>query len=145
MADRPFPIDFATFKTDPRPRCWLVLPEGVKAQAEADAGSPHFDVPPEALLDAFVAAALCEPRTSELRREGLQVEILQKSPVLGFRDYVTAQAMPEDGGSALAVYSRAVVGYWDLNVNRKRVERWIEKTAERLQVSGGSHALGSAK
>lgn len=134
MVDRPFPIDFASFRTDPRPRCWLVLPPGFDAEAEADARSPHFDAPPEALLQAFVETALCEPRTSELRREGLQVEILQKSAVLGFRDYVTAEAMPgENGGSALAVYSRAVVGYWDLNVNRKRVERWIAKTKDRLK------------
>lgn len=142
MADRPFPIDFAVLTTDPRPRRWLVLPEGFQAQADTDAQSPHFDVPPEALLEAFVAAALAEPRTSELRREGLQVEIVQKSAVLGFRDYVTAGAMSAQGGSALAVYSRAIVGFWDLDVNRKRIERWIAKTAERLSAG---QPLGKAK
>ncbi|TGY90370.1 DUF1499 domain-containing protein [Marinicauda algicola] len=135
MAEREFPIEFSTLTPDPRPRAWLVLPEGFEAEAEPDARSPYFDASPQALIEAFVAAALEEPRTRELRRDGLQVEIRQKSPVLRFRDYVTAQAVPAKGGGALAVYSRAVVGFWDLNVNRKRVERWIAATKEKLASS----------
>lgn len=135
MAEREFPIEFSTLTPDSRPRAWLVLPEGFEAEAEPDARSPNFDAPPQALLEAFVEAALDEPRTRELRRDGLQVEIRQKSPVLRFRDYVTAQALPANGGSALAVYSRAVVGFWDLDVNRKRVERWIAATKEKLATS----------
>jgi len=132
MAERPFPIEFFSLEPDERPRAHLVLPEDVTAQAEPDALSPHFDASPERLLDAFVAAALSEPRTRELRREGLQVELEQKTAILKFRDYIITEAVARGEGAQLAVYSRSAVGYWDLNVNRKRVEHWLEKTKARL-------------
>lgn len=132
MADRPFPIDFSTLDPDPRPRRHLVLPEGYSARAEPDATSPEFETDPQTLLETFIEVALSEPRTEELRREDGQVELVQRSPVLKFRDFITAEAVARNSGSALAIYSRAVVGYWDLGVNRKRVERWLEKTRERL-------------
>ena len=133
MAQRPFPIDFATLTPDPRPRRYLVLPEGFSAEAEPDRTSPRFEAGPERLLEAFVATALEDKRTEEVRREGLQVELMQKSKILRFRDFITAEAVDSGEGAQLAVYSRAVVGQWDMNVNKKRIERWLEKTRERLQ------------
>lgn len=132
MTGRPFPIDFSTLEPDTRPRTWLVLPSGFDAKAACDEASPHFTADPETLLEAFIEAALSEPRTELVRREGLQAEIRQESKVLKFKDYVTVEARAHGDGSELAVYSRSMVGFWDLNVNRKRVRRWIEMTQKRL-------------
>lgn len=127
MTDRPFPIDFSSLEPDPRPRTWLVLPSGFDGAAAPDDTSPHFELDAEALLEAFIKAATSEPRTELVRREGLQAEIVQTSRILKFKDYLTVEARPHGDGSELAVYSRSMVGFWDLNVNRKRVERWIRQ------------------
>ncbi|CAN0310400.1 unnamed protein product, partial [Chrysoparadoxa australica] len=50
MAERPFPLDFATLVPDARPRRWLVLPEGFAADASPDQDSPGVEQPSEALL-----------------------------------------------------------------------------------------------
>lgn len=133
MADRPFPLNFANLRPDARPRRFLALPPDFEAAAEPDAQSPVFSVAPDAVLDAFIACGLADARTRVVRREAGQVELVQRSLVFRFPDYVTAEAFAvEPGAAALAIYSRAVVGYSDLGVNRKRVLRWLEATAKRL-------------
>jgi len=132
MAARPFPVDFTALKPDSRPRRWLVLPEGFPSTASADQISPVFAASPEDVLDAFRAAALDAPRTRLMREGGGQIEIVQRSAVFRFADYISAAAFPADGGAALAVYSRAGAGYYDFRVNEKRVRAWLDETARRL-------------
>jgi uncharacterized protein (DUF1499 family) len=132
MADRPFPLDFSTLVPDSRPRRWLVLPEGLKASAEPDQSSPVFAVAPAALLDAFKAFALEQPRVQLVREGEGQVELVQRSKVFRFPDYITVEAFEAEGGSALAIYSRAVIGYSDIGVNRKRITAWLEALKAQL-------------
>jgi uncharacterized protein (DUF1499 family) len=133
MPRQPFPIDFSTLEPDRRPRRWLVLPAGFDAAAEPDQVSPVFPAAPAAALETFVAAGLAQPRVKLLRREGGQAELVQRSLVFRFPDHVTVEAFAADSGrSALAVYSRAVVGRYDFRVNEKRVKAWLEETARRL-------------
>lgn len=133
MAERPFPIDFAALEPDSRPRRWLVLPPGFSAAATPDAESPVFDAAPEAVLEAFRETALNAARTTLTHEGGGQLELVQKSAVFRFPDYVTVAAAPCEGGTGLCVYSRAVVGRYDFSVNRKRVTAWLEETARRLE------------
>ncbi|MFP4519107.1 MAG: DUF1499 domain-containing protein [Oceanicaulis sp.] len=132
MAERDFPLDFASLKPDTRPRRWLVLPPGFESRAQPDEESPVFQASPESVLEAFKAAALKAPRTTLTREDGGQIEVMQKSKVFKFRDYVTAAVAPAAGGAALCVYSRSVTGRYDFNVNRDRVRSWIDDTAARL-------------
>lgn len=126
MADRAFPLDFATLAPDTRPRRWLVLPSGFEAAASPDQDSPVFEQTPEAVLDAFKAVALAAPRVTLVREEAGQVELVQRSKLFRFPDYITVQAFETQGGAALAIYSRAVIGYSDMGVNRKRIKAWLE-------------------
>jgi uncharacterized protein (DUF1499 family) len=132
MADQPFPIDFATLTPDTRPRRWLVLPAGFQAAATPDQQSPVFQAGQDALIQAFREISLAAPRTTLTRESGGQIEIVQKSAVFGFPDFVTAQAVETQEGTGLCLYSRAVMGQYDFNVNRKRVEAWLQETAKRL-------------
>lgn len=128
MAERPFPLEFSSLVVDTRPRCCLALPAGFASSASANIESPVFATTPQALLDAFKAAGLAEART-ELVREGEgQIELVQRSALFKFPDYITAAAVSVEGGAALCVYSRAVIGYSDLGVNTKRVNRWLSAT-----------------
>ena len=132
MADRPFPLDFSTLVPDTRPRRWLVLPEGFKAVATPDQPSPVFSLAPDALLAAFKALALEQKRVTLVREGEGQIELVQRSKLFRFPDYITAQAFEVEGGSALAIYSRAVIGYSDIGVNRKRITAWLEALKARL-------------
>lgn len=126
MADRTFPLDFATLVPDARPRRWLVLPSEFEAVASPDQDSPVFELTPEAVLDAFKAVALAAPRVTLVREEAGQIELVQRSKLFRFPDYITVQAFEAQGGAALAIYSRAVIGYSDMGVNRKRIRAWLE-------------------
>lgn len=132
MADQPFPIDFATLTPDTRPRRWLVLPAGFQAEATPDQESPVFQAGPDAVLQAFRETGLAASRTELIREGGGQIEMVQKSAVFRFPDFVTAQAVETPQGTGLCVYSRAAVGQYDFNVNRKRVEAWLQETVKRL-------------
>jgi uncharacterized protein (DUF1499 family) len=132
MPDRPFPIDFATLDTGPKPNTFLVLPEGFEAAAEPDLKSPVFEVEPARLLEAFKETALAAPRTAVVREGDGQIELVQRSAVFRFPDYITAQAAPAEGGSALCIFSRSKIGYSDLGVNAKRIKAWLEALSARL-------------
>lgn len=142
MAERPFPLEFATLIVDTRPRRCLALPAGFVSSATSDLESPVFDTTPQALLEAFMAAALAEPRTDRVRESEGQIELVQRSALFKFPDYVTASAVSVEGGAALCVYSRAVIGYSDIGVNTKRVKRWLEATRSQVQAD---QAVGRAK
>ena len=140
MATREFPIDFETLEPDSKPRRCLALPSGHPRAAAADVHSPAFAAAPEAVLDAFIAAGLSEPRVKVARRDDAtgQVELVQRSLIFRFPDYVTVAASDAgEGRASLMVYSRAVIGYSDLGVNEKRVRRWLEGTGERLGQAAG--------
>ena len=132
MTDRPFPIDFATLDTGPKPNTFLVLPPGFQSACEPDLESSVFDPAPDGLLEAFKAVALSAPRTRVEREGSGQVELVQRSLVFRFPDYITAQAVAAEGGSALCVFSRSKLGHSDLGVNAKRVTGWLEALKSRL-------------
>ena len=132
MTQRPFPLDFATLVPDTRPRRWLVLPDGFDAQAQADQVSPVFSGTANTVLAAFVELALGEPRVEQVREGDGQVELVQRSKLFRFPDFITVQAFDVDGGAALAIYSRAVIGYSDIGVNRKRVMGWLDALSAKL-------------
>jgi uncharacterized protein (DUF1499 family) len=134
MADQPFPINFATLIPDTRPHRWLVLPSGFQAEASADQNSPIFQAGPDAVIQAFRETGLAAPRTTLTNEGGGQIELVQKSAVFGFPDFLTAQAVETPDGTGLCVYSRAVKGQYDFNVNRKRIDAWLQETAKRLSV-----------
>jgi len=133
MADRPFPIDFAELDPGKKPNTFLVLPDGFKAQARPDQASPVWPgAEPAALLAGFKAVALDAPRTQLERESETQLELVQRSALFRFPDYITAEAVAVEGGAALCIFSRSKVGYSDLGVNAKRVTAWLATLQSRL-------------
>lgn len=133
MSERPFPLDFPTFERSAKPNDFLVLPEGFASRATPDQASPVWaGAEPASLLDAFKAAALSAARTQLVQAGERQIEMVQRSLVFRFPDYITAQAVAVEGGAALCVYSRSVVGYSDLGVNAKRLRAWLDATPNPL-------------
>lgn len=100
---------------------WLVRPEG------GDAAAPVFPDDPVSLMARVEALALAEPRTTVLagRPEDAWMTFVQRSLLMGYPDIVSVRAIPAEGGSTLAIWSRSRYGDYDWGVNRTRVERWL--------------------
>lgn len=121
-------MDFRTLTLKSSPNQYLVCPEGTCANATPHRTSPEFAMPAGALAQKFLDSALAEPRTklAEGSAEDLAFRLVQKSALLRFADDIDVQIIPlGDDRSTLAIYSRSRVGYSDLGVNRKRIERWL--------------------
>lgn len=135
VAFRMAPDDPARWHVDPltaerpdSPNSHLLAPEG-EAASRTDGEAPIWEVPPQALMQAFDAMALSQPRTTRLAggpEEGLATYV-QRSAFWGFPDYVSVRALPAgEGSSTLAIYSRSRYGYSDLSVNAARVSAWLD-------------------
>ena len=61
------------------------------------------------------------------------VTYVQRSQLFGFPDFISVKFIDlPSGGSTIAVFSRARDGKSDLDVNKKRVTRWVEQTQSRI-------------
>jgi uncharacterized protein (DUF1499 family) len=94
--------------------------------------APFFAESPSALMSRLDAMATAEPRTSRLAgdpQDGFATYV-QRSALWGFPDYVSARAVPEDGGARLVLWSRSRYGYSDMGVNEARVQRWLDALSQ---------------
>ena len=55
-----------------------------------------------------------------------QAQWVVRSALMNYPDIVVAEAAPVAGGTGLWLYSRSLIGWSDLGVNRARVMAWLE-------------------
>lgn len=124
------PIDAEAWHIDPaeaqrtgKPNDFLVTPSG----EGADMASPVYSAPPEALMEKFNSLALAQSGASLLESSEMYATYVQRTPLMGFPDYISVKAEEVEGGSALYVYSRSQYGYSDWGVNKARVLAWLNE------------------
>ncbi len=124
--------DFATLVPSDQPNHWLVAPDPalatVPVAGKPDAAAPVFNVPAAELAREWIGIVEQQPRARVLAvsDDGLQIEAEQKSAVFGFRDRISARFVPLAADrSTLIAFSTSEIGYWDLGVNRQRLQSWI--------------------
>jgi uncharacterized protein (DUF1499 family) len=125
-------VDFKTLKLKSSPNQYLVCPDGTCANATQHRTSPEYAMPAPELARTLLDIALAEPRTelAEGSADDLAFRLVQKSALFRFADDIDVQVIPlGEDRSTVAIYSRSRVGYSDLGVNRKRVERWLATIA----------------
>ena len=132
-------LELATVKPSRMPNNWLVAPRSVVA-AKPDQTAPVFDHSAGQVAKAWLEVIERQPRTAVLgiSGDGLQIEAEQRSALFGFIDRISTRFVPlESGRSTVIAYSRSLLGFWDLGVNRSRLRRWLSDLTEQLGRSAG--------
>jgi uncharacterized protein (DUF1499 family) len=123
---RDFPLDFAGFSKTWKPNQCLALPPGFAAKEKPDVTAPVFEAGVDQVHAAWLAMLAAQPRVSGVRRHGGQIEAVQKTPLVGFPDWITAEPVDLGGGRAsVCVFSRSKYGIRDMGVNARRVNDWL--------------------
>lgn len=119
------PVEFDAISLPASPNTCLAGPADYTGPKHLAA--PPFAEPPEALWPRLNRLAASFERTWKLaewpeRRQGQWVE---RSRLMNYPDIIAAEVRPHAEGSALLIYSRSLLGWSDLGVNKARVERWL--------------------
>lgn len=128
------PVAFEVLVRRARPNDALACPEGVCRRARPDILSPVFPVPAERLRAIVAQVAAEDPETQLVytARHEDQDRYVARTPLMRFPDTINVQVVPISADeSTLALYSRSQIGYSDRGVNRRRIERWLERIAQR--------------
>jgi uncharacterized protein (DUF1499 family) len=122
----PAPLDFTTLKLPASPNTCLLTPSVAPGQ-----GHLHRDplpASPEAVMAALDRVAASMPRSFPLARFPArnQAQWVVRSALMNYPDIVVAEAAQVAGGTGLWLYSRSLIGWSDMGVNRARVMTWLE-------------------
>lgn len=144
IATRRKAIDPAAWHVDPltstgtgNPNWYRMVPgdADVDRDPKRDAVPPTFRVSAAELAAAFDAVATADDRVEVIAGSASAgfVTYMQRSLLFGFPDFISVKFIDlEGGGSTLGIFSRARDGKSDLDVNKKRVIRWVEQTRARV-------------
>jgi uncharacterized protein (DUF1499 family) len=122
----PAPLDFTTLQLPASPNTCLLTPSVAPGQGHLHRGA--LPASPEAVMAALDRVAAGMPRTFPLARflARNQAQWVVRSALMNYPDIVVAEAAPVAGGTGLWLYSRSLIGWSDLGVNRARVMAWLE-------------------
>ena len=121
-------VDPAAVELRGTPNEFLAAPDGTTA-AEPDTETKVYPERPEALLARFDDIVRAQPHTKLVAGDvdSGMITYVQRTPVIGFPDYVTVKALPVQDGAGLIIYSRSRFGEDDWGVNRQRVRSWLRE------------------
>jgi hypothetical protein len=127
------PVDFESLVLPASPNTCLAGPPDYRGPKHLT--RPPFPVPPDRLWAVLNRMAAGFPRTWKLAEwphpggapgsGGSQAQWVERTRWMNFPDIIAAEVRPAAEGAALLLYSRSLIGWSDLGVNRARVERWL--------------------
>lgn len=131
----PTAFDFIAFKRSSKPNSYLVCPRGY-CHNKIDEPAPIFNVNVKELQKAWDEVIQAQPRIQTLaaNQTNHTFEYVQRSLVMRFPDTIHVALIPiNEKQSTLAIYSESVYGYYDFNVNKKRVQSWITELSAKIK------------
>ncbi len=69
-----------------------------------------------------------------------QLVFVQRSRIFGFVDTIWIQTVDLEPKASVIMYSRSNVGFWDLGVNRRRVQTWLSEIESAVEPAGNQAA-----
>jgi uncharacterized protein (DUF1499 family) len=128
-----FPLDFARFRKVNKPNQFLALPASFVSAEKPDATVGIFNASIDQVRDAWLEIVRGAPRVSGVRQLDGQIEAIQRTALVGFPDWITAQPVDLGNGQAsICVFSRSKYGLRDFGVNEKRGLEWLALLASML-------------
>jgi uncharacterized protein (DUF1499 family) len=130
-------IDPLTSTTTGNPNWYRLVPEDAQVDRDStrDGEAPTYVQSKDEVARAFDTFVRSESNVEVLAGAASDgfVTYIQRSTLFGFPDYVSVKFIDlPDGGSTIAIFSRARYGRSDFDVNEKRVNRWIDGTTAAL-------------
>jgi uncharacterized protein (DUF1499 family) len=118
------PVDFATLRLPASPNAHLAAPPG--ATNERHETIPLLPVAPEVAWQALRGLAAGMERVWKHGEwpERRQAQWVARSRWMNYPDLIDGQVVELPGGSGLFLYSRSLIGYSDLGVNKARIAAW---------------------
>jgi hypothetical protein len=105
--------------------------DGVTQITEMGGGQSSCSVggPPQSVLARLDAIAMATPRTRRIAGSPEEGRITweSRSTLMGYPDYITAQATVQDTGTRLDIISRQRFGRADFGVNVARLKDWLSR------------------
>jgi uncharacterized protein (DUF1499 family) len=120
-------VDPLVAPTSGRANAWWVMTDGLGVE-NPDGRAPTYAMSAADLAQSVDDFIHLQPSTSTLARspDHLWSTYVHRSRLFGFPDYISVRVVElDDGGSAIAVWSRSRYGHSDLGVNRGRVEKLL--------------------
>ena len=120
----PVPLDFATLRLPASPNAHLAAPSGTTTERHET--TPPLPLPPDAAwavlrgLGDGMERVWKQAEWPELR----QAQWVARTRWMNYPDIIVGQVIELPGGTGLFLYSRSLVGYSDLGVNRARIAAW---------------------
>ena len=97
--------------------------------------APRFDAPAETVLSELIKIVRADWNAGVVQgsaEEGM-ITVVARSPVFGFRDFITFKAVDEAVGSKLGVFARPRWNFYDWGANAKRLDRWLGELEQTLR------------
>jgi len=141
------PIEWSVLKRSRRPNTYLVAPPGF-TPIQADMAAPDFalDLSTLKYLWDRMLSKQVRIETRAKRKDGLQIDYIQRTALLRFPDWITVRFIAKDHEvSTLAIYSRSVYGYGDMGANKARVQLWLTALKKEFATSQPAHRTISRK
>lgn len=128
------PLDFPTLRLPSSPNAHLAAPPG--ATNERHETVPLLPVPADAAWAVLRALGDGMERVWKMAEwaDRRQAQWVARTRWMNYPDLVNGQIVEMPGGAGLFLYSRSLVGYSDLGVNRDRVAAW--RSAFELALAG---------
>lgn len=120
-------FNFSTLQRNTKPNSFLVCPQNL-CTTRVDATAPIFNVDVLVLQKAWTSMIAAQPRIEVLasNNNDYTYQYVQRSFLFRFPDVIDVKLIAiNNTQSTLAIYSHAVYGYYDFNVNKKRVKSWL--------------------
>lgn len=120
-------FNFKTDTPDTKPNHYLICPQAY-CKAKPNQISPVFSMSMQQLENKWEQMIAKQPRVTLINKDANthQYFYMQRSAVFKFPDFITVQFIPlTNNTSTIAMYSQAKYGYYDFDVNKKRLISWV--------------------
>jgi len=122
------PFDFHAAMPPNKPNYYLICPENF-CKATPNQISPVFSMSVQQLENKWMQMISEQPRVTLINKDPntQQYFYVARSAVFKFPDFITVRFISlTENTSTIALFSQAKYGYYDFDVNKKRLITWLD-------------------